>query len=291
MWWLGIPHDGWGARGRRSRARLGRDAKDDRTRRSKAGRKGGAVRVSVVTVSFNSATTVERTLQSVRRQTHPDLEHIVIDGASTDGTLHILDQYRADLAQLVSEPDRGLYHAMNKGWRLATGDVVGFLNSDDELAAPDVISRIVAAFEQSGSDAVYGDLDLVARGGSEDRVLRRWRSGRFSRLKYHWGWMTPHPATYVRRQLFLRHGGFREDLAISADYELMLRFFYLYRARVTYLPLRLVSMAVGGASNGSVAGVARANWEVYQSWRLNQLRTSPTILFTKPLSKLLQLRF
>src|SRR5690606_6466524 len=184
--------------------------------------------------------------------------------------------------------DRGLYDAMNKGWRLATGDIVGFLNSDDELADERALADLVDVFEASSAEAVYGDVDLVSGAG---RLVRHWRSGSFARGKYPWGWMTPHPATYVRRHLFDPWGGFRDDLRISADYELMLRFFYVHRARVEYLPRTLVRMTAGGASNGSLRGIAQANWEVYRSWRLNGLFVSPSIVLTKPLSKLVQLRF
>lgn len=245
-------------------------------------------RISVVTVCKNAAPSVESTLASVRKQTHGDVEHVVIDGGSTDGTLQIIERYRDAVATLVSEPDRGLYHAMNKGWQRASGRIIGFLNAGDTFHDPEVLSRVAAAFEQSACDAVYGDLDLVSNDG---RVVRKWRSGPFRRSKYHFGWMTPHPATYIRRELFERYGGFRHDLSIAADYELMLRFFFEHRARVQYLRLPLVRMVHGGASNGTFLGVMRANWQVYRSWRKNGLFTLPIIMITKPLSKLLQLRF
>lgn len=246
------------------------------------------MRVSVVTVCYNSVRTIEATLVSVAQQSHPDVEHIVIDGGSSDGTQAILERYRQGLAVLVSEPDRGLYDAMNKGWTRATGDVVGFLNADDTFAGPDVLAALATAFERTGSDAVYKNLELVS---GEGKVVRAWKSGSFRRFKYHLGWMTPHPATYVRRGLFERHGGFVQNLSIAADYELMLRFFFLHRAKVHYLPQNLVRMTAGGASNGSLSNVARANWQVLQAWRMNGLFTTPTILFTKPLSKLAQLRW
>jgi len=246
------------------------------------------MRVSVVTVCFNSARTIEATLLSVARQSHDDVEHIVIDGASTDGTLEILERHRQGLSVLVSERDRGLYDAMNKGWARASGEVVGFLNADDTFAEPDVLAAVASAFEQTASDAVYGDLELHSETG---KLVRSWKSGSFHRFKYHLGWMTPHPATYVRRELFERHGGFVQDLSIAADYELMLRFFFRYRAKVHYLPKNLVRMTAGGASNGSLSNVARANWQVLRAWRMNGLLTSPTIVLTKPLSKLAQLRW
>ncbi len=245
------------------------------------------MRVSVVTVAYNVREQLERTIESVLGQSYGNVEHIVVDGASKDGTRALLEGYGPRISRWVSEPDKGIYDAMNKGWRLATGDVVGFLNADDVFADSGAIARIAETFERRGADAVYGDLELVAESG---RTLREWRSGDFSRLKYHWGWMTPHPVTYVKRCLFEEHGGFRTELTIAADYELMLRFFYLHRASVTYLPSMLVRMAAGGASNGSLRGIARANWQVYQSWRMNGLFTLPTVMLTKPLSKLLQLR-
>jgi len=246
------------------------------------------MRVSVVTVCFNSARTLELTLRSVAGQTHPDVEHIVIDGGSTDGTKDILARHRAQLAAVVSETDRGLYDAMNKGWARATGEVIGFLNADDVFASPEALALVVATFERTRSDAVYGDLELVSHDGE---LVRVWKSGPFRRFKYHLGWMTPHPATYVKRQLFERHGGFAEGLSISADYELMLRFFYLHRASVQYLPAKLVRMTAGGASNRSLSNIARANWQVFRAWRMNGLFTTPTIMLTKPLSKLAQLRW
>jgi glycosyltransferase involved in cell wall biosynthesis len=246
------------------------------------------MRISVVTVCYNSVSTIEQTLVSVARQTHPDVEHIVIDGGSTDGTLDVLERHRAGLAVVVSEPDRGLYDAMNKGWSRATGEVVGFLNADDSYASTDVLAAIATAFEESGTDAVYGDLELVDRAGN---VVRVWRSGPFRRLKYHLGWMTPHPATYVRKTLFERYGGFTLGLSISADYELMLRFFFRHRASVQYLEKNLVRMTAGGASNRSLSNIARANWQVFRSWGMNGLFTTPTIMLTKPLSKLAQLRW
>lgn len=245
-------------------------------------------RVSIITVSFNSAKTIERTLASVRSQTHPDIEHVVVDGGSLDGTREIIERNSSSIGSWVSETDRGLYHAMNKGWQMASGDVIGFLNSDDTLKAHDTVAAIAKQFERTGADAVYSDLELVGQSG---KVVRRWQSGTFHRLKYHLGWMTPHPTTYVRRVFFERFGGFREDLSISADYELMLRFFYRHRANVQYLPQTTVQMMAGGVSNSSIRSVLRANWQVYNSWRLNSLVTSPTLIVTKPLSKLAQLRF
>lgn len=246
------------------------------------------VRVSIVTVCFNSKKTLARAIQSVATQSYPHIEYIVIDGGSSDGSQALLKDHSDVISKWVSEPDKGIYDAMNKGWQIATGDVVGFLNSDDMLASNDAVQQLVHCFETSDAQAVYGDLELV---DAQGRVTRRWRSGKHRRFKYHLGWMPPHPSTYIRRSLFEHHGGFRQDLSIAADYELMLRFFYRHQVRVRYLPQTLVRMLKGGASNGSPVAVVLANWQVYKSWWLNGLLTSPTIMVIKPLSKLKQLRF
>lgn len=244
--------------------------------------------VSIVTVCFNCEATIERTVQSVLEQTHPNIEYIVVDGASRDRTMDIVRGFGERIHKVISEPDRGIYDAMNKGWQAASGDVVGFLNSDDVLAHPDVVASIAATFvAREQLQAVYGDIDLVDEDG---RTVRRWRSGRFSKRKYHWGWMTPHPTTYIRRDLFQRFGGFRTELRIAADYELMLRFFVREGAKVGYIPRTVVQMRAGGASNGSLRAVLKANLEVYSSWKLNGLRTSPAIVLLKPFSKVFQLQ-
>lgn len=245
-------------------------------------------RISIVTVSYNNAATLAKTIESVANQDYPNLEHVVVDGGSTDGSVEILRASADKISKWISEDDRGIYHAMNKGWSLSTGKFVGFLNSDDTLTGPDVISQMVRRLAQSQADAVYADLELVDQQG---RVSRRWKSGTYHRLKFHLGWMTPHPTTYIRRTLFEKYGGFREDLSIAADYELMLRFFYRHRAKVTYLPATVVQMLAGGTSNGSPGAILQANWQVYRSWQLNGMFTSPTIMLSKPLSKILQLRF
>lgn len=238
-------------------------------------------------MSFNSAATIRATIDSVLQQTNSNIEHIIIDGGSTDGTVAIVRSYGSKISQFVSEPDQGLYDAMNKGWMRATGEFVAFLNSDDRYASTTVLRHVEQRLKDTGADALYGNLDLVNPSG---KVVRRWRSGEFHRGKYHLGWMTPHPTTFARRELFQRYGGFRQDLRIAADYELMLRFFYKQRAHVTYLDETLVAMNAGGASNGSLRAIARANLEVYRSWRLNSCFTTPAVIALKPISKLLQLR-
>jgi glycosyltransferase involved in cell wall biosynthesis len=226
--------------------------------------RGERIRVSIVTVCFNSKKTLARAIQSVAAQSYPHIEYIVVDGGSSDGSLTLLQENSDVISKWTSERDAGIYDAMNKGWQMATGDVVGFLNSDDVLASRDAVQQIAQCFDNTDAQAVYGDLELV---DDQGRVTRRWHSGRPRRFKYHLGWMPPHPSTYIRRSLFEDYGGFTQDLSIAADYELMLRFFYRHQARVRYLPQTLVRMLKGGVSNGSLFAVGLANWQVYKSWR------------------------
>lgn len=240
--------------------------------------------VSVITAVRNAAGTIGGCLAGVVRQTYP-VEQIVVDGGSTDGSLQILELRRRRIAVLVSEPDRGIYDAMNKGLALATGEVVGFLNADDFLADDQVIAEISNVFADPAVDCVYGDLEYVAA-DDPSRVVRRWRSGAYSPGRMRQGWMPPHPTFYARRRFFTEFGGFNLALGTAADYELMLRFLLRYRLRAAYIPRVLVRMRTGGASNNSLAARIRANRMDREAWRVNGLRPRPWTLAMKPLCKI-----
>jgi glycosyltransferase len=244
------------------------------------------VKVSIVTVAYNSAATIGDTLASVAAQTHPDIEHIVVDGASTDDTLTVVRAQGARVAHLVSEPDRGIYDAMNKGLSLCSGDFVGFLNADDMLAAPNSVSAIAGAGADGGIDAICGDLVYV-RQEQPEQILRYWRCGEFSARRLRYGWMPPHPTLYVRRARLIELGGFDTDLRIAADYDLMLRLLQRPGIEVAYLPQVLVRMRTGGASNRSLAALMSKSRE-----DLTALRRSGTggvfTLFCKNARKLPQ---
>ncbi|MHB8789336.1 MAG: glycosyltransferase family 2 protein [Desulfobulbaceae bacterium] len=259
------------------------------------------MKISVVTTCFNAAGTILDCLESVKGQTHPDVEHVVVDAASTDGTLALLEEYKESLARVISEPDRGIYDGMNKGLRLATGDVVGILNADDSYFCPDVLAEVARVFEDKAVDSCYGDLVYVAVGnegirfkvkGSREkknkkiRVVRYWRSGEFDPRKFYWGWMPPHPTFFVRRSVYEKYGGFNLDLGTAADYELMLRFLVKYRISSTYLPEILIAMRAGGASNATLARRIRANAMDRKAWEVNGLKPLPWTLLLKPLRKL-----
>lgn len=244
------------------------------------------MKISVVTAVFNNRTTVADAIDSVLTQTGVDFELVAIDGASTDGTLDVLRGYGKRISVLVSEPDGGIYEALNKGVARATGDVVGFLHSDDLFADASVLARIARAFAEPQVDAVYGDL-LYVRKNDSAQVVRYWRAGEFSRERLGWGWMPPHPTFYVRRSVYARLGGFDTGYRIAADYECMLRFFGRGEVRAAYIPEVLVKMRVGGASNRSLANVLRKSSEDYRALRANGVGGVGALAW-KNLSKLRQ---
>lgn len=243
------------------------------------------MKVSIITVSFNAAETIEDTLKSVSAQTHPDIEHIVIDGGSTDGTLAIIERYARGIATFISEPDKGIYDAMNKGLAYASGDIVGILNSDDTYAYQDVISDIVHLMKETGAAAAYADLQYVQR-ANPDKVVRHWRSGEYRVNEFIKGWMPPHPTFFLQKSAYEIYGFFRDDLRSSADYELMLRMLYKYRLSACYLPKVTVKMKMGGQSNASVSNRLKAREEDKKAWRVNDLKPAWYTIWMKPLRKL-----
>lgn len=247
------------------------------------------MKISVVTVTWNSAATVADTLRSVNTQTHPDVEHIVIDGGSTDATLDIVRSEGRRVSTLVSEPDRGIYDAMNKGLRLATGEVVGLINSDDFLAGDDILATVVATFAADPTlEAVYGDLCYVSPADTQ-RVVRYWRSSPFRPGLFAQGWAPPHPTLYVRRSVYDRLGGFDLTYPLAADLELMARFLEVHRVRAVHVPKVFVRMRTGGATNKNLGNVMRQNCEIWQALTKHGLaRSMPRFAIAKLGSRLRQ---
>jgi glycosyltransferase involved in cell wall biosynthesis len=269
------------------------------------------LRISVITVVRNGAAAIKRCLESVAHQTLA-AEHIVVDGNSTDGTLDLLlkAQARNPRLRVISESDGGIYDAMNKGVRLARGEVIGCLNADDFYARSHVLERVLGAFADAGLETCYGDLVYVradsensrnwratergALAGSADgesrltgdRVVRRWRAGAMPDRAFYWGWMPPHPTFFVRRTVYEQYGLFRLDLGTAADYELMLRFLVKHRVTTRYLPEVLVKMGMGGVSNATWRNRLRANRNDRRAWEVNGLKPYPWTLWLKPLRKL-----
>lgn len=243
------------------------------------------MKVSIITITYNSAATLPRTLESVLRQTCPDIEHILVDGASTDGTRAIIEAYAAEHQNVrwVSEPDEGIYNAINKGIRMATGDIIGLLHSDDVLFSPDSIEKIVDAMENQKADVVYGDLQYCKAG----KVVRQWRSNPFraSLLKY--GWMPPHPTVYVRREVYEQVGLYDEWFHISADYDMLLRIFTSHFVSC-YLPQVLVRMEVGGTSNKDTRARLSKTQEDYIVLKKNHIGAGYLTVLCKQVRKIRQ---
>lgn len=226
------------------------------------------MKISVITAVLNRRDTIQAALDSLASQDYAEIEHIVVDGGSDDGTLAVLEANRARISTLLSESDRGIYDALNKGIALASGEVVGFLHADDVFADDRVLSRIASAMRDPCVDATYGDLVYVRR-DDPDRVVRYWRAGSYSRSRLAWGWMPPHPTFYVRRSVYGRLGGFDTRHRIAADYDCMLRFLGAGGVAPAYIPEVLVRMRLGGASNASVGRILRKSWEDYLALRRN----------------------
>lgn len=302
--------------------------------------------ISIITATYNAASTLRHSLASVQEQSGL-IEHVLIDGGSKDGTLAIVEDYVKSVARgsrhvageceshwtgqsptpssqppvpcFISEPDRGIYDAMNKGIRLATGEIIGILNADDFYAGPEVLAKVTQVFEDPEVDACYGDLVYVRemlncasrvelapaaplnrlKGPSVQqfnhstiqpgfRILRYWKSGSFHPDKFRWGWMPPHPTFFVRRRVYEKYGLFNLELGSAADYELMLRLLFRHRIKVAYIPEILVCMRAGGVSNASVANRLQANKMDRKAWAVNGLRPYPWTLAMKPIRKIPQ---
>lgn len=244
-------------------------------------------KVSIITVSHNSGQTIEDTIKSVCEQTYRNIEHIVIDGGSTDGTLDIIERYKTHLAKYTSEPDEGIYYAMNKGLGEATGDIIGFLNSDDFYANEHVIADIVNEFCAAGVDSVFGDLVMVSVEDTS-RVVRYYRSSRFSPAQFRYGWMPAHPTFFATKRCYDKFGGYKTDYRISADYELLVRFLGRNQISYSYIGKVLVKMRVGGVSTRGWKSRWILNKEIVRACRENGIDTSLARLFLKIPKKVLE---
>lgn len=228
-------------------------------------------KVTVITVSFNSSKTILGTLQSVAGQSYPSLEHIIIDGGSTDNTLQIIRNFCSKhVLILISEPDDGIYDAMNKGISLATGDIVAILNSDDLYQDYKVIEKVVTMFEKNRVDCVFGDLVYVDPIDT-NKILRKWTASDFVPGSFKFGWHPPHPSFFVRRDVYENFGKFDVSLKVSADFEIMLRFLERCRIRSIYLPETLVKMRVGGESGKSLKNILIGNQNILKAFDKNNV--------------------
>ena len=244
------------------------------------------MKVSIITATYNSAATIADTVRSLENQTHKDIEYIIIDGDSKDDTLDIIRENCTRVATLVSEPDKGIYDALNKGITLSTGDIVGFLHSDDMLAYPDAIKDLVATISEANADCVYADLDYVDKLDSR-RVIRHWHSGVFNVKKLSRGWMPPHPTFYMKKKLYEKWGGFDLKYKICSDYDSLIRFLKMDGINVAYLPSVFIKMRVGGASNNSLGNFHKKLKEDICILKKNNIFW-PTAIVLKRVSKVTQ---
>lgn len=245
------------------------------------------MKITIITVVYNGEKYIADCIESVLAQTYSDIEYILIDGNSTDNTYRIAQQYKDRLSILLSEPDKGMYDALNKGIALATGKVIGILNADDMLANDQVITEVAKKFEAAKVDALYGDLNYISPDNAT-RILRKWRSSKAKPVDLALGWMPAHPTLYVRSTLFNTLGGYQLNYGSAADYELMLRFLYKHRVSSAHLPMLMVNMRNGGMSNQSLKHRYLAMQNDYAALKHNQIPLPLVALLLKKLRKIKQ---
>lgn len=247
------------------------------------------MKVTIITCVFNGVSFIEACIASVLAQNYQCIEYIVIDGGSTDGTLAVIYNYLDRIDRFEIGSDCGFYDALNKGIALASGEIVGVLNSDDLFADDEVVSAIVNCFRRNSCDAVYGNLNLVSR-TEVGRILRCWNSKEATREDIESGWMPAHPALFLKRALFQSFGNYVLTLGCSADYELVLRFFYVRKIKSFFLNRLLVVMRSGGMSSRSVSIRCLTLWTDYHALKRNKIPFPIKALFVKKVGKLKQLR-
>ena len=247
------------------------------------------MKISIITATYNSEQTILDTLKSLQKQTYSNIEHIIIDGNSSDKTIQIVKENSACLHTIISEPDKGIYDALNKGIKLATGDVIGFLHSDDLFASNAAVEDIVSTFKSINCDAVYGDLKYVAQDDTS-KVIRLWKSGEYNSKSIKLGWMPPHPTFFMKRELYEKLGGFDLDFKIAADYDSLLRYLWVNKITLAYIPKVLTLMRVGGASNRSLRNILKKTKEDISALSKNKVPIIQAIMM-KNLTKIPQFIF
>lgn len=245
------------------------------------------MKISVITPVLNNRAFIEGCIRSVSSQTHREIEHIIVDGGSTDGTLAIIDRYKAHFARVISEKDNGIYAALNKGIQASSGEAVAILNSDDLYADNLVLAKVSGRLSRDNLDALYGDLVYVDKDNIE-KIIRYWKAGPYKAGLFLKGWMPPHPAFFVKKAVYERYGYFNPDFKISADYELMLRFLHKQRISVGYLPEILVKMRAGGLSNRNFKSMLVRSYEDYRAFKINGLKVGFSTILLKKVLKISQ---
>ena len=245
------------------------------------------ISVSIITVSYNSIRTISDTIKSVLSQTYPNIEYIIVDGSSTDGTIELINSFGTSISKFISEPDNGIYDAINKGIKLATGDIVGILNSDDFFYDNNVIERLVGAFKEHEIDAVFGDAQFVDP-VKTSKIVRYYSSKYFNTGKFKFGFMPAHTSFYVKRELFEKLGYYKTDYKIAADFELLIRYLYINQISCKYLEMPFVSMRTGGVSNKSIRSNFILNKEIARACKENEIKTNFIYIYSKYFIKLFE---
>ncbi len=245
------------------------------------------LKVSIITTTYNSQSTISDCMDSISCQTYKNIEHIIIDGGSNDRTLEIINRKKITNSKVVSENDNGPYDAFNKGLKMVTGDIIGFVHSDDYLAKDSVVDSIVSRFNKNDIDSLYGDLDYISK-NDKNLVVRRWRPGNYKRINFIFGWMPPHPTIYIKKEIYQKYGLFNISFGTASDYELIIRFFYKYRISSLYLPKTITKMRTGGLSNSSFFNRVMSHLNDWKAWRENKLSIFPFWVILKPIRKIPQ---
>ena len=246
------------------------------------------MKISIITVVWNNKDTIKDTIKSVLNQTYRDIEYIIIDGASTDGTVEIVKSYGDKITKFMSEPDKGIYDAMNKGIKLATGDVIGILNADDFYIDDHVLTRVAKEFLKSNIEAMFADLVYV-KPDNVKKTVRHYDSSKFSPEKFAYGWMPAHPTFFLKKKCYDQYGLYKTDYKIAADYELLIRMLYLNKVSYNYIPEILIKMRLGGVSTNSLQSNWILNQEILRACNENGIKTNLFKIYSKYPKKLLEL--
>ncbi|MEY0246385.1 glycosyltransferase family 2 protein [Morganella morganii] len=244
------------------------------------------MKISIITATYNSEKTIIDTIKSLESQTYDNIEYIIIDGKSKDNTLDLIRNNSKRVSKIISEPDSGIYDALNKGIMHSTGDIVGFLHSDDIFSYPDAISDLVNKLSSDNSDAIYADLDYISK-EDDDKIIRHWRSGAYKKENIMRGWMPPHPTFFMKRNLYIEYGLFDLQFKISADYDSLLRYIWKNNISLSYLSKVTTKMCVGGESNRSIKNIIKKTKEDIMALKKNDLPWMKAIIL-KNLSKIPQ---
>lgn len=246
------------------------------------------LKISIITVVYNSVNTIKDAIESVLFQTYPMIEYIIVDGASTDGTVKVIRSYMNNITHFISEKDHGIYDAMNKGIKLATGDVIGILNSDDFYLSNNVIEKVIEVFESKHVDSMFADLVYV-KPDKLHRVVRYYDSSHFNPKRFAYGWMPAHPTFFVKKEVYEKYGYFKTDYKIAADYELLVRFLGKYKISYFYLQIPLVKMRLGGVSTSTLKNNFILNQEILRACSENEIYSNWLMVLSKYPKKLLGL--